>query len=185
MTKENPFWPKIRHQPIALHNQIQARYEKKIMIFSLGAGGRDNSTRLKTASCNLQNQNLAPPRPRALYEEDIINQVMSGGDHSQLRNTNGKFVQPNSIVEIIYCTYNWCSALLCQTFYLLIKTNEVWQLRNKYAKYPSTLANSALIILFSEMLKFSKMIFSKSKNIVKDNSEYLGILHLLKWISQN
>ncbi len=32
----------------------------------------------------------------------------------------------------------------------------------------STLANSTLIILFSEMLKFSKIIFSKSKNIVKE-----------------
>jgi hypothetical protein len=41
------------------------------------------------------------------------------------------------------------------------------------AKYPSTLANSTLIILFSELLKISKMISSKSKNIVKDNSEYL------------
>jgi hypothetical protein len=30
------------------------------------------------------------------------------------------------------------------------------------------LANSTLIILFSEMLKFSKIIFSKSKNIVKE-----------------
>jgi hypothetical protein len=35
------------------------------------------------------------------------------------------------------------------------------------------------------MLKFSNIIFSKSKNIVKDNSEYLGIFHLLKWIFQN
>jgi hypothetical protein len=46
--------------------------------------------------------------------------------------------------------------------------------------YPSTLANLTLIILFSEMLKFSKIISSKSKNIVKDNGEYLGIFHLLK-----
>jgi hypothetical protein len=30
------------------------------------------------------------------------------------------------------------------------------------------------------MLKFSKIISSKSKNIVKDNSEYLGIFHVLK-----
>jgi hypothetical protein len=30
------------------------------------------------------------------------------------------------------------------------------------------------------MLKFSKIIFSKSKNIVKDNSEYFGVFHLLK-----
>jgi hypothetical protein len=34
----------------------------------------------------------------------------------------------------------------------------------------STLADSTPIILFSEMLKFSKIISSKSKNIVKDNS---------------
>jgi hypothetical protein len=44
----------------------------------------------------------------------------------------------------------------------------------------STLASSTLIILFSEMLKFSKIISSKSKNIVKENSKYLGIYHLLK-----
>jgi hypothetical protein len=48
------------------------------------------------------------------------------------------------------------------------------------AKYPSTLANSTLIILCSEMLNFLKIISSKSQNIVKDNSEYLGIFHLLK-----
>jgi hypothetical protein len=53
-------------------------------------------------------------------------------------------------------------------------------------KYPSILVNSTPIILFSEMLKFSQKKKSlKSKNIVKDNSEYLSILHLLKWISQN
>jgi hypothetical protein len=46
--------------------------------------------------------------------------------------------------------------------------------------YPSTLANSTLIILLSEMLKFSKIISSKSKNIVKDSSEYLGIFHLFQ-----
>jgi hypothetical protein len=53
-------------------------------------------------------------------------------------------------------------------------------MRNKHAKYPSTFAKSTLIILFSEMVRFSKIIFSKSKNIVKDNREYLGIFHLLK-----
>jgi hypothetical protein len=47
-------------------------------------------------------------------------------------------------------------------------------------EYPSTLANSIRIILFSKVLKFSKIISSKSKNIVKDNGEYLGIFHLLK-----
>jgi hypothetical protein len=47
-------------------------------------------------------------------------------------------------------------------------------------KYPSTLANLTLIILFLKLLKFSKFISSKSKNIVKDNNEYLEIFHLLK-----
>jgi hypothetical protein len=47
-------------------------------------------------------------------------------------------------------------------------------------KYPSTLANLTLITLFSEILKISKIISSKLKNIVKDNNEYLGISHLLK-----
>jgi hypothetical protein len=52
--------------------------------------------------------------------------------------------------------------------------------------YPSTLANLTLIILFSEMVKISKNIFFQIlKNIVKDNSEYLGIFHLLKWKFQN
>ncbi len=40
--------------------------------------------------------------------------------------------------------------------------------------YPNTLANSTLIILFSKMLKFSKINFSYSKISLKDNSEYLG-----------
>ncbi len=53
------------------------------------------------------------------------------------------------------------------------------------SKYPSTLATSTLIILLSEFLKFSEIISSKSKNIVKDNNEYLGIFHLLNWIFQN
>jgi hypothetical protein len=47
-------------------------------------------------------------------------------------------------------------------------------------KYPSTLANSTLFLLFSEILKFSKIISSKSKNIVKENSEYFAIFHLSK-----
>ncbi len=51
--------------------------------------------------------------------------------------------------------------------------------------YLSTLTNLTLTILFSKMLKFSKIISSKSKNMVKDNSEYFGIFYLLKWIFQN
>jgi len=46
--------------------------------------------------------------------------------------------------------------------------------------YLGTLTNSTLIILFSEMLKFSKIISSKSENIVKQNNGYLRIFHLLK-----
>jgi hypothetical protein len=48
--------------------------------------------------------------------------------------------------------------------------------------YPSTLANLTLIILFSEMLKFSKIISSKSKNIVKENSEYLRIFKNISFV---
>ncbi len=54
-----------------------------------------------------------------------------------------------------------------------IKLN--WDCKYMGHYYPSTLANSTLIILFTKMLKFSKDISSKSKNIVKENSEYLGI----------
>jgi len=41
------------------------------------------------------------------------------------------------------------------------------------------------VLLFSEMLKFKKIISSKSKNIVKENQEYSGILYLLKCIFHN
>ncbi len=47
-----------------------------------------------------------------------------------------------------------------------------------YMHNPGTLANSKLIILFSKMLKISKIISSKSKNVVKNNSEYLGIFQV-------
>ncbi len=60
-----------------------------------------------------------------------------------------------------------------------------WNKTQTQTKYPSTLANWTLIILFSEMLKFSNFISSKSENIVKDNSEYLRIFHLLRCIFQN
>ncbi len=41
--------------------------------------------------------------------------------------------------------------------------------------YPNTLASLTLIILFPQLLKFSKIIFPNQKNNVKDNSEYLRI----------
>ncbi len=49
-------------------------------------------------------------------------------------------------------------------------------------KYPGIMANWTLIILFLEMLKFSKIISSKSNFFfVKNNSEYLETFYLLKW----
>jgi hypothetical protein len=35
------------------------------------------------------------------------------------------------------------------------------------------------------MLNFLKIISSKWKNIVKENSEYLEVFYLLKWMFQN
>jgi len=60
-------------------------------------------------------------------------------------------------------------------YYVILRLADL----SKYVVYPSTLANLTLM-LFLEMLKIIKITFSKSKNIVKDNSEYLGIFHLLK-----
>jgi hypothetical protein len=51
---------------------------------------------------------------------------------------------------------------------------------HEFFENPSTLANLTLIILFSEMLKLSKIAPSKLKNIVKKNSEYLKIFHVFK-----
>jgi hypothetical protein len=59
------------------------------------------------------------------------------------------------------------------------------KIREPHRQYAITLAESTLIILFSELLKFSQISSSKSKNIVKDNTQYLGTFHLLKWIFQN
>jgi hypothetical protein len=47
--------------------------------------------------------------------------------------------------------------------------------------YPSTLANSTLIILFSKMVEILKNYFFQIKKyIMKDDNEYLGIFHLSK-----
>ncbi len=53
---------------------------------------------------------------------------------------------------------------------------------NKWDDYPSSLANLTLIILFSKIVeKFSKIISPNQKiDIVKDNSEYLGIFHFFE-----
>jgi hypothetical protein len=57
------------------------------------------------------------------------------------------------------------------------KAQLTWQnasgVASSLVHYLSTLASSTLIILFLEMLKMSKNISSNSKNIVKENSEYL------------
>jgi hypothetical protein len=58
--------------------------------------------------------------------------------------------------------------------------SNVHDLLKKAFIYLTTLANSTLIILFSEMLKISKIISSKSKNNLKENSKYLKIFNLLK-----
>jgi hypothetical protein len=68
---------------------------------------------------------------------------------------------------------------------LWFETSPLDQQRNKQPSLikqgvEHTLADSTLIISFSKMLKFSKMISSTSKNIVKDNSKYLKIFHWLK-----
>jgi hypothetical protein len=71
------------------------------------------------------------------------------------------------------------------------KSNKMWcKVQDKMQgdiprNYLGTLANSILITLFSEMLKCWNFISSKSKNIVKENSGYLRIFHLLKWMFQN
>jgi hypothetical protein len=53
-------------------------------------------------------------------------------------------------------------------------------------EYPSnTLANSTLILLFSEMLKISKIISSKSNILWRINSEDWGIFHFVEWSFQN
>jgi hypothetical protein len=60
----------------------------------------------------------------------------------------------------------------------LLAKDIVFRFIIKYTLVP--LANSILIILFLEMSKISKNVSSKSKNIVKENSEYLRIFHFLK-----
>jgi len=52
--------------------------------------------------------------------------------------------------------------------------------------YLGTLPNSTLIILFSEMLKFSKIISFQIKKILwRKIVNNLRIFHLLKWMFQN
>jgi hypothetical protein len=69
--------------------------------------------------------------------------------------------------------YEWFVLNPWSTCVVGLGTHEIFE-------YPSTLANSTLIILFSEMLKFSNFISSKFKNIVKKNSEYLRIFHVFE-----
>jgi hypothetical protein len=51
---------------------------------------------------------------------------------------------------------------------------------SKWRSTPPTLAALTLIILFKEMLKFSKNIYSESQNIVNKNIESLGIFYFMK-----
>ncbi len=79
--------------------------------------------------------------------------------------------------------------LTCHTTFNLCKKYDLDAQPYFLKGYPSsssTLTNSTPILLFSKMLKISKIISSKSIFFfVKENSEYLGIFHLLKWIFQN
>jgi len=56
-------------------------------------------------------------------------------------------------------------------------------------KYPNTWAPSTLIILFAELLKFSKTIFFYPEILflkeIKNLMEYSGMYHLSKWNPQN
>ncbi len=56
-------------------------------------------------------------------------------------------------------------------------TNNIWQ-----AEYPSTHLGQfdTNYITFRNVEILKKYFFPNQKNIVKDNSEYLGIFHLLK-----
>ncbi len=61
-----------------------------------------------------------------------------------------------------------------------------WFAVRSFPSYPSTLANSTLIIIIFKNDEIFENYFSQiKKNIVKDNSEYFGIFHLLKWKFQN
>ncbi len=70
------------------------------------------------------------------------------------------------------------------------RKNFIWSMRllNCFKKLPwwniiiYYLGQVNINYIILEMLKFSKIISSKSKDIVKENSGYLTIFHLLKWM---
>ncbi len=68
---------------------------------------------------------------------------------------------------MLWCV--WLSFPFCDEN-LKIWTSKLGEIQQTHTL--STLAGLTLIILFSEMLKFSKIISSKSKNIVKENSGF-------------
>jgi hypothetical protein len=92
-----------------------------------------------------------------------------------------KYSPPKKTLQLISQKWLWYFKLTIDIYFLFF----FWFLgrglgaRCTHPIYLSTLANLTLITLFSEILKFSKIISSKSKNLVKENSEYLGIFHLL------
>jgi len=73
--------------------------------------------------------------------------------------------------------HNNCKFYFLSHYYTTLKTHTM---QSMGCSIPWYLASSTLIILFSKMLKFSKIISSNPKNIVKENNEYLRIFHLLK-----
>ncbi len=99
---------------------------------------------------------------------------------------NTSKINPQMIWAIIFHKGVDVHGLFCEWFVISPWSTSVVGLgTHEFFENPSTLANLTLIILFSEMLKLSKIAPSKLKNIVKKNSEYLKIFHVFKWIFQN
>ncbi len=71
----------------------------------------------------------------------------------------------------------YCGFVCLSCFLASRRTNNFWQ-----AEYPSTYLGQfdTNYIIFRNVEIFKKYFFPNQKNIVKDNSGYLGLFHLLK-----
>jgi hypothetical protein len=104
-------------------------------------------------------------------------QMCSGFGYLQFWCRDGKSPSPPPPTRPHYSTWNLTIRMgdKLQEFGVFA----FWYIICDASYYLSNLPNSTLIILCYEMLEFSKIISFKSKNIVKDNSEYLGIYYWL------
>jgi hypothetical protein len=68
---------------------------------------------------------------------------------------------------------------------MLIELIREYSLSSSKYEYPKNLGQFDTNYVIFRNAEIFQIISFKSKNIVKDNSEYLGIFHLLKWIFQN